>query len=129
MRVQLPQPAAAQIAAPVAALYLTDEKLIAHFRALGAPLPFGLTRLRQDRLRGGLGNIPYRRLAGKRLYNPDEIVRFLAGLPIIQAKPPKQQAARTGRPSASELAEASRRHLTVKELRAQHSISGLESSK
>jgi hypothetical protein len=127
MRVQLPQPAAAQIAAPAAPLYLTDGKLIAHFRAMGAPLPFGLTRLRQDRLRGGLGSIPYRKLGGKCLYNPDDVSCFLAGLPIIQAKPSKQQAVRTGRPSATELAEASRRRLTVKELRAQRTISGLES--
>lgn len=122
MRIQHSQSVASAIAAPAAPLYLTDEKLIAHFQAVGTPLPFGLTRLRQDRLRGVLGGIPYRRIAGKRIYNPDEVSRFMAGLPIIQAKPPKAvKQKRTGRPDAAELALASSQELSVKELRAQQS--------
>lgn len=124
MRIQLPQPAAAATAAPTAPLLLVDGKLIAHFRAMGAPLPFGLTRLRQDRLNGCLGGVPHRRLAGKCLYEPGDVSRFLAGVPIIQAKPPKQ-AVRTGRPSAGELAEAAHRGLTTAELRAQQTIAGV----
>lgn len=118
----------ATVAAPAALLLLTDEKLIAYFQAAGTPLPFGLTRLRQDRLRGVLGGIPYRRLAGKHLYVPDEVSRFLLDLPVIQAKPNKT-AKRTGRPDAAELACAARRGLSVSELRAQTQISGLESNK
>lgn len=118
MRIQLPQPAAAQIAASAAPLLLVDGKLLAHFRVMGTPLPFGLTRIRQDRLNGCLGGVPYRRLAGKCLYNPDDVGRFLADVPIIQAKHPKQ-AVRTGRPSAVELAAAQRSGLSVSEHRAQ----------
>lgn len=120
MRIQLPQPAAAATAAPTAPLLLVDGKLIAHFRAMGAPLPFGLTRLRQDRLNGCLGGVPHRRLAGKFLYEPGDVSRFLAGVPIIQAKPQKA-VKRTGRPSAGEVATAQRRGIAVSELRAQQS--------
>lgn len=101
MRIQLTQPAAAELVASVAPRLLTDEKLIAHFRALGTPLPFGLTRLRQDRLRGVLGGIPHRRFAGKCLYDPCEVGRFLFGLPIIQPKPSKA-AKHTGKQSVVE---------------------------
>lgn len=102
------------IAAP---LYFTDKALLAHFEALGTPLPFGLVRLIQDRKSGCLGGVPYRQIGGKYVYNPDEIILFLSGLPIIQAKPPKV-ATKTGRPSAAETAEANRKNITVKQLRA-----------
>lgn len=125
MRLQLPQPAAAEIAAPAAPLLLTDQKLLDFFRGQNAPLPFGLTRLRQDRHNGCLGGVPHRRLAGKCLYSPEEIGRWLAGLPIIQAKP-LRQTARTGRPSAGELAEAARRGITVRELRAQQTQANIQ---
>lgn len=103
-------------AVPAAALYLTDLQLIEHRQNIGAPLPFGLTRLRQDRKNGCLGGVPHRKMGGKLLYDPDEVSRFLNGLPIIQAKPPKT-ATKTGRPSAAESAEAARRGITVQQLR------------
>lgn len=103
-------------AAPTpAGLYLIDHQLIAYFKQAGTPLPFCRSRLIQDRQDGCLGGVPYRQLGSKSLYNPDEVSRFLVGLPIIQAKPPK--TAKTGRPSAAESAEAHRRGITVQQLR------------
>lgn len=123
-------PVVSAIASPVSVavspqLLLTDKKLIANFIRLGAPLPFGLTRLRQDRLNGCLGGVPHRRLAGKHLYEPGEVSRFLAGLPVIQAKPPKPTQKRNGRPSAGEAADAAKRGLSVREYRAQQNLAGV----
>jgi hypothetical protein len=97
-------------------LYLTDLQLVAHFNNAGTPLPFCRSRMVDDRKNGCLGGVPYRQIAGCFLYTPDEVTRWIAGLPIIQTKP--QKVIKTGRPSAGEKAKADRLGITVPQLRA-----------
>lgn len=102
-------------------LYLIDKQLLDHFRKAGAPLPFGIVRLIQDRQSGCLGGVPYRQVGGKFVYNPEEVTRFLAGLPIIQGQqqqPTVEKKRKSGRPSAGEIAEAMRRGVSISELRS-----------
>lgn len=99
-----------------APLLLTDKALLAHFEALGTPLPFGIVRLLQDRKNGCLGGVPFRMIGKNYVYNPQEVVSFLLNLPLRKPhilKPPK-----TGRPTVAEKAKADRLGITVKELRA-----------
>jgi hypothetical protein len=102
-------------------LFLCGRDLVAHCQTIGKPLPFSLSSLEKDRGDGRLGGVPYRRLGGAIIYNPDEVFAFIAGQPIIQ---PKRHAtssgakAKRGKPSKAESVEAERRGFTVRQLRA-----------
>lgn len=106
-------------------LLLSDSALAAHFKSIGEPLPLSLTAIRNDRLNGKYGGIPHRRISSLCLYNPDEVAAFFSAQPIIQPQRHpalaalKPVAGRRGKPTKSESVEASRRGITVPELRAQ----------
>jgi len=96
-------------------LYLPDSDLLDHCRTIGTKLPFSLSSLRKDRMDGRLG-VPYRRVGGMCLYNPQEVLLWLAGKPIVQPKPSPSTAS-IGASTKAERVEAKRRGVTVKELR------------
>lgn len=108
-------------------LLLQDSALVRHFKDRNEPLPFSLSAVRKDRFSGQLGGLPYRRIGGQCLYNPDEITDWLAGQPIIQpttgtARAAVPRAVRQGRPTKIEQIEARRLGLSVRELRAQRAL-------
>lgn len=105
-------------------LLLSDSALIEHFKKSYQPLPFSLSAIRKDRFTGQLGGIPYRKIGGLCRYSPDEVSAWLAGHPIIQpgadrrTNRPRENVKRQGRPTKIETIEATRRGITVPELRA-----------
>lgn len=107
-------------------LLLSDTALVDHLKAAGTPLPISLSALRKARIDGRL-SIPYRRIGGLALYCPDEVLSWLAGIPVIQPQrhPALVAIKRRGKPTKSESIEASRRGITVPELRAQKSAAGV----
>lgn len=101
-------------------IYLSAADLVAHFKKLGVPLPFSRSSMEKDRLTGCLGGIPYRRIGALCVYLPEEVLSWMAGLSIVQ---PRRHSAlpaagRRGKPTKIESVEASRRGITVKQLRA-----------
>lgn len=101
---------------------LQEKKLFLHFsEVLDSPLPFSLSALQKDRLDGRLG-IPYRSVAGSIFYDTNQVQAWLNGIPVVvparsqQAKP---ASGRRGKPTKKETVEASRRGITVPQLRAQ----------
>lgn len=109
-------------------LLLSDHALVDHLKQAGTPLPISLSALRKARIDGRL-SIPYRRIGGLALYCPNEVMAWLAGIPIVQPQRHPALAAvsagRRGKPTKSESVEASRRGITVPELRAQKQLAGV----
>lgn len=110
-------------------LFLSDSDLVTHCQSIGNPLPFSLSSLRKDRIDARLGGLPYRRIGAALLvYDPDEVLAFLAGKLVIQPQRHPALAAakpaRRGKPNKTETVEAARRGITVPELRAQQTIAG-----
>ena len=101
-------------------LFLNDEDLINKYISDEKPLPFSLSSMRKDRRDGRLG-IPYRIFGESFFYCPDDINKWLGGIPIVIPKP-KSNFSKTphkkGRPSIKEQMEAEKRGITVKELRS-----------
>lgn len=64
--------------------YLSAAALVVQLKERGASLPFSRSSLEKDRMTGCLGGIPFRRVGGLCIYDPDEVLAFIAGLPVIQ---------------------------------------------
>lgn len=100
-------------------IYLSAADLVAHFQKLDAPLPFSRSSLEKDRITGCLGGVPYRRIGALCVYDPHGVLDWLAGLCVVQPqRHPALPTVRLGKPTKIESVEASRRGLTVKQLRA-----------
>lgn len=109
---------------PEEKIYLSAEKLVAHFKKLGTPLPFSLSSMNKDRITGCLGGIPHRKIGGLCFYCPEEVLSWLAGLPIVQPlRHPALPVRRRGKPMKKESVEAARQGITVSELRSQQTVS------
>ena len=104
-------------------LLLQDSQLFKYFQSLGTPLPFSISTLRKDRLDGRLG-VPYLTIGGAKLYCPDLVFKWLAGVPVVIPKPHAitKQNIKKGKPSKQESVEAERLGLTVKEFRAKKGV-------
>lgn len=104
-------------------MLLSDTHFLKHCQTTGNPFPVSLSGLRKDRIDGRYG-LPYTRIGGLCFYDPVLMQAWIDGQPVIQPQRHpalavlKPVAGRRGRPSKTESVNASRRGLTVPELRA-----------
>lgn len=98
-------------------LYLQSKDLLAHFEAIGSPLPFSFSSIEKDRKDARLGGIPYRIIGRQCVYEVSEVLNFLAGKPIFQARRAITES-KAGRPTKKEQITARNRGVSVQELRA-----------
>ncbi len=104
-------------------MLLSEKNLFSHFaEVLGSPLPFSRSALQKDRLDGRLG-VPFRPVGAGIFYESNQVQAWLDGLPVVipaRTMQVKLASGRRGKPSKSETVEASRRGITVPQLRAQN---------
>lgn len=106
-------------------LLLSDTEFLFYCRQSGKPFPASLSSLRKDRSDARLGGIPFREFGGRCLYNPENVWAWMSGIPITQPvrhpalQKQENSKLKRGKPLKTETIEASRRGITVPELRAQ----------
>lgn len=105
-------------------LLMRGAELLHHCESIGNPLPISQSVLEKDRLKNNKNplGIPFRKIGGGIFYDPNSVLAFFAGQPIIQPERPvlkeKTGGLKRGKPSKIESIEARKRGLTVPQLRA-----------